>query len=356
MYGTLTGDVSRSGNTVTLSSLRCTFTAAGAWGTDSGYWCAIYSGDTELSRDTTLIMNSGSGYMDLPNCSVTVSGSATSYTFNFRTADGYRVNFTVSFSANTPSGLSLSNVVPGVNEVTFALSVTNWNGTPGEFEFSLGNSTTISQGLRIPRKLEEATTSSLSATATISNSSQHTGSSFSIEPNTTYYAFGYATNSGGATAEISGYTSVVTLAAVPAVDVSSVTDNSATLSYSAAADGGVYDKTIQYSLDGTSWQTAATITGGSAVSSTFVISGLSAGTTYNVRTRVSTTAGTTAGSTITVTTSAPVQSCKLFGSVGNVSKKTVKWLGSVGGRSKYIIKIYASVNGKTKLVFEDPYA
>lgn len=125
MYATLTGNVSRSGNTVTLSSLYCTCSSASAWGTDAGIVFMLQnSGGGELTRHTGLTMNSGSGGFSFNNVSVGVGASTTSYAFRFYCSDGYTVSFTVSF----PSG-------------AYSFSAT---GTGVTFDVSLGGSSVAS--------------------------------------------------------------------------------------------------------------------------------------------------------------------------------------------------------------------
>lgn len=340
MCGTLTGDVSRSGNTVTLSSLRCTFTAAGAWGTDSGYWCAIYSGDAELSRNTALVMNSGSGSMDLPNCGVTVSDSATSHTFNFRTSDGYRVNFTVSFSANVtaPTGLSLSNIVPSSESITATVSVSGWGGT--------GDASTRYRELSIcadrsisTRKFNLIYGNTMSSTITVSNEVGQAGT-LTLVPNTRYYATMYATNGTYHTGN-TAFTEVATLAKAPTINLESTNGDSATFSYSTEADGGFYDKNIEYSLDGgETWTTALTITGGSATSGTFTVEGLTSGNTYDIKVRAKTTSGSSESPTIVFVAGGEVNG------VGADGKQIVGILGSVDGVATSIVGILGSINKK----------
>lgn len=128
MYGTLTGNVGRSGNTVTLSGLNLSMTAAGAWGTDNNWWARIYSGDSQLCNASGLTMNNGSGSKGLPNASVSVGASATSHTFNLRTSDGNRVNFTVTFpsGASPPTGPAVSVGTITWNTINITGSVTSW--------------------------------------------------------------------------------------------------------------------------------------------------------------------------------------------------------------------------------------
>lgn len=136
IWGTLTGNVSRSGNTVTLSSLTLSMTAASAWGTDNNWWVRIYSGDTQLSGASGLSFNSGSASKGIPNASVGVSAAATSHTFNLRTSDGNRVNFTVSFPSGaytfkaTGTGVTFDVTLGSTSVASDTSSYTNSNVNP----------------------------------------------------------------------------------------------------------------------------------------------------------------------------------------------------------------------------------
>ena len=322
-YVTLTGDASRSGNTVTLSNLnvsvRVTYVYSVYGETQTYYIADSSSSTTQLSTTGSFgfDFNDGPNHtqnLSMSNMSFSVSTSQTSKTLYLRAVgnEDAQIPFTVTFPAGTsaPEGLAISNVVPGTNSVTATWSVDVWNGTPGTFECDLGNSTTTTSGLRVPRYYTEVETSSLTTTQTLSASSSHTGGTFTISPNTQYFLFGYATNSNGDVAEYTDYYPFVTLAEAPTVSVSSVDSTSVTVAYTTASGGGYYAQNIQYSLDGgTTWVTADTVASGTtaATSGTYTITGLTPGTTYSIQTRVSTTAGTTTGSTLTaITTSAEV--------------------------------------------------
>lgn len=182
MTGTLTGNVGRSGNTVTLSSLSCTFKATSAWGTDSGYWSAIYNGNTQLTRSNGLSMSNGTGSKSYSNVSITVGAADTSHQFNFRTSDGKTVYFTVYF----PSGQT-EPATPTISAVLNAdetVSVT-WGTT------NLGNPTGT---VKLYGDTNADPSTELASKSTTGNTTfTHTG----LNPGTTYYYKAYASNSVG---------------------------------------------------------------------------------------------------------------------------------------------------------------
>lgn len=339
------GNWSWSGSTISLSNMRLWFTLSGA-----GYASGVTDNVTVTggSAQTVTWNFSGSSTSNIVSLNNTSFNSSTGRATINCVIDGEN---TGSYGINLPTAFSLSNIIPGTDSITATWSVGNWYSTPGTFECSLGNDTTYGSGLKQPRRYIEVSTSSLSTTQTISNSSAYSSGGFTISPNSRYYLFGYATNASNFTSEL-GYTSVVTLPPAPTLSLDSTTSDTVTLNYSTVADGGYHSKQIQYSLDGSTWTTGATVAGASASSGSFTITNLSAGTTYNIQTRVTTPSGSTAGTTVVATTSAPVTPAKLYGSVNGQTKQIVKLYGSVNGQTKQIVKLYGSVNGLTRLVYE----
>ena len=171
-----------------------------------------------------------------------------------------------------------------------------------------------------------------------------------LNANTKYYYRSRAKNTADLWSSYSSDVTGVTKAKAATVTLNAYTTNSITIYYSAEADGGEYNRTLEYSLDGSTWLTATTFSDGSAHTGTFTITGLSHSTAYTVQTRMTTTAGSTAGDSISVTTQ-PI--AKLYGSVNNQAKQIQKMYGPVNGARKKIVKIYGSVNGSAKLIYED---
>lgn len=126
---------------------------------------------------------------------------------------------------------------------------------------------------------------------------------FSLTPNTKYYYRSRAKSSVGWSSYSADATTVTYSGFVNStVAVSDYAATSITVGYTTRAGGGVYAQNIQYSLDGgTNWTTAKTYAAGTTASQTgsFNITGLTAGTTYTINTRVSTTVGNLDGPTLT---------------------------------------------------------
>ena len=262
----------------------------------------------------------------------------------------YYFKFSCPWDSGTAYYTSTSGTVPSANvaPTTPTVSVAS-NNTSNSLDITWGTSS-----FGYPTSGTAYIYSGTSASPTqMQYSKTTTGNSLwtntNLTANTLYYYRARAKNTADLWSSYSADATGVVKAATATVSLSSYDSASATISYSASADGGYYDRYIQYSLDGTNWSNAVTITGGSADSGTFTVSGLNPSTSYTIRTRMTTTAGSLNGSSISVTTKAAVA---LYGSVNGQTKKIAKLYGSVNGETKLIKKLYASVNGVTKKVYE----
>lgn len=364
-YAYVSGTVNRNNNTVTLTSLEYQFTAANAYATGLDEVIYIRANDnaTVLSTTGTRWNFSGgtSPVLNLYNTNgVTVAATTTSYTFYLASSDGSSIPFTVEFSSggSGPSGGSITNVSNTSTSFTATISLTTWGsgGTQKKKQLRVYKypDSVVIQGL--PYYYAEDLTSSLSETFTVNNNSSTLHDpQFTIGPNGAYDIGLYADD--GIYMYRLDYASNPIVIPPPAATISSggSTDTTITVNYSAVADNGYYDKTIECSIDGgTTWVTIGTVTGGGASTGSYSFTGLTPNTTYTVQTRTTTPAGSTAGTSIAITTTGV--RATLYGSAGGQSKKIVKLYGSVNGQSRLIKKLYASVGGVTKLVFEDPDA
>ena len=339
-----------SGTSATISiQFRRTSSWTGTWYDNSATLtfngqtkAAAYNYSGTVGTSWVTIVSNISGY--------TISSSGGTYSWTFSNPSGGTLgcsgDIKISAQATAPYGGEITSVTPGTDSFTMTGGVASMGtgGTQTAVQLIVLNGAYTQSG--IPQRYESFNT--LTATKTVSNASPADNGGITITPNKLFYLGVYA-NNGILDYRFDGG-SAVTLAEAPTLTVASAAGNSAVINYSASADGGEYDKTIEYSLDGgTTWQTGTTISGGSAATGTFTISGLIPGTANSVQTRVTTTAGSTLGATLSIT---PIAVCKLYGSVGGQTKKIKKLYCSVGGQSKRVKKLYASVGGVTKLVFE----
>lgn len=330
---TLTGNVSRSGNTVTLSSLYCSTAAANAWGTDSGTVFMIKNNSGgELTRHTGITMNNGGGGFSFNNVSVSVGASTTSYTFKFYCSDnGADHNFTVTFPAGqsapaTPTCTASSNSATLVNVTWGTTNLGNPAGIVSLYEGTTNNPTEL---------MYSKTTTGTS----VFGRDQRTA-------NTTYYYKATASNSVGTVS--SAVTSATTYpAGINSVSVST-TDTTATFSIDCANSGNALTTTLQKSHNaGATWVDIATDVQGTTV--THTETNLTPETLYTAYFRVTTTAGSSASVSKSYSTQ---PKSKFYGSVNGQTKRITKLYGSVNGQTKKITKLYGSVNGVTKLIYK----
>ena len=331
IYADLTGTVTRSGNTVTLSGMTLSLTSRYS----NSYGTGPYS--FTVNGTTTSFTVSASGYSlgsySLNSTSFSVSTSQTSASVSWSSYDGNSGSFTVSFSAggSAPSGGYINglsavwnNTAGEIQVSTTSAGVTNTGGSAlTALSWLLTESPYVSGIARVQRGL-----TSNGASSTLSNSLNAWGAdTIDVGPNKLLYAGLYAVN------DIGNYryqgNSIVTPAAPLQIVGYSIDKTSATLSYATIADGGYYNKTLEYSTDGgTTWITIATATGGSVATGTFTITGLTADTQYTIKTRVTTTAGSTVSPDITFTTKS-TKNTAFYVPAGGEAKKTQILYGSV---------------------------
>lgn len=174
IYGTLTGDVSRSGNTVTLSNmyLNVSFRYS-AYG--SGSYTFYVNG-----TPTTWTMDAASPSHSLNNTSFNVTASQTSATVSWTGSDGYAGTFSVSFPSGVvkPNTPTISTSVIDSHTIAVTWGTTSF-GVPSTGTIYLYGDTSSTPTTQISSKTTTGNT-----TFTFSN----------LTPNTTYYFRSRATN------------------------------------------------------------------------------------------------------------------------------------------------------------------
>lgn len=336
LIGTLTGDVSRSGNTVTLYNMNLSIRATySSWGSD--YYTFTVNG---TNTGATVYANGyDMGSYGLNSTSFSVSTTQTSADVGWSTSDGYSGSFTVWFSSgvSSPSTPSVSVQEIYTDGAKFSVSISSYGNPSGEYNryIEAGILNQNSYGNSYRYSIAYRTTS---ANIIVNNASSTGSNPLTIRPNTRYWYGGWATNTQANSSTVSGQ--FVTKAKAAIITPSQIGTDFATFLYSTEADGGYYNKTIQYSIDGgTTWTTIATVSGGSAASGAFTVSNLTAGTRYNLQTRVTTTSGTTNGTVVPFVAKTGLVTA-FYGSANNQSVKTIDLYGSVNGESKGIAKLY----------------
>ena len=252
---------------------------------DAPYW---YTGTVD---STWREIDSASGF------TVPLSGGTFTWVFNnplSASVLGCSGTITIGSQTSPPTGLSVSLVEKYTDGAKFNVSVSSYGNPSSASGRYIEAAILGTSSYGAPYRFSTASNTSSSA-ITVKNSGS---GSLTVQPNTRYYYGAYANNTQLSTNKVQGQ--FVTLAPSPTVTVGSVSGNSATINYSTVADGGVYDKTIQYSTDGgTTWQTGATVTGGSAQSGSFTIDNLPGGEN-TVLVRTNTTSGSDSPISITI--------------------------------------------------------
>ena len=338
----VSGNISRNGTTVTLTSISCYLYAA-----NGGHWYAASPrtwglrapGGEAVSTSVPYSPSAGSRTFSLPNLSFYLASSSTSCTMYVTGPDG-SFAFTlggIPQGAVAPSGLNVS--ISSVADTGATMKVTlNSYGTPSSnanryIEASIMGQSTYGGKYRYATK--KAVTS---ATITVNNNSATNSSNpLTIVPNTQYWYGAYATNTALSTSMVKG-TFITLPAYISDVVVNDVGGGNVTVSVVHASEGSATTAYTEYSYNQTDWTT---------VQDTFNLTVHKATTIY-VRRRNST--GTTPVRTVSIV---PATTVKLYGSVNNQAKEIRKLYGSVNGKAVRIRKLYGSVNGRSKLIFEE---
>ena len=338
----ITGNISRNGTSVTLSSISCHL-----YSTNGGYWYAADPRTWGLRApggeavSTSVSYSASSSYRDfsLPNLTFYLDINATSAWMNVTGPDG-SFGFTlggIPVGAVAPSGLDVSISSAADTGATFSVSLSSY-GTPSGEANRYIEAAIMGQSTYGGKYRYDTAKAKTSATITVNNSSKtNSSNSLTIVPNTQYWYGAYATNTVMSTSTVKG-TFITLPAYISDVTVNDVGGGEVTVSVIHASEGTATTAYTEYSYNQTDWTT---------VQDTFSLTVHSATTIY-VRRRNST--GTTPVRTVSIV---PATTVKLYGSVNNQAKEIRKLYGSVNGKAVRIRKLYGSVNGRSKLIFEE---
>lgn len=336
----ITGNISRNGTTVTLTSISCRLYAAngGYWhAADPRTWGLRAPGGEAVSTSVSYSASTGSRTFSLPNLSFYLDVSSTSCTMYVTGPDG-SFAFTlggIPQGAVAPSGLDVT--LSSVQDTGATMRVTlNSYGTPSSeanryIEASIMGQSTYGG------KYRYGTSKATKSDTIIVNNNSATNSSnpLTIVPNTQYWYGAYATNTVMSTSTVKG-TFITLPAYISDVTVNDVGNGEVVISVLHASEGTADTVYTEYSYNQTDW---------TVIQETFRLT-LHSATTLYVRRRNST--GTTPVRTVSIV---PATTVKLYGSVNNQAKEIRKLYGSVNGKAVRIRKLYGSVNGRSKLIF-----
>lgn len=336
----ITGNISRNGTSVTLSSISCHL-----YSTNGGYWYAADPRTWGLRApggeavSTSVSYSASSSYRDfsLPNLTFYLDINATSAGMNVTGPDGW-FGFTLSGipqGAVAPSGLSVSISSIADTGATFSVSLSSY-GTPSSADGRYIEASIMGQSTYGGKYRYDIAKNKANSTITVTNSSKTNSSNpLTIVPNTQYWYGAYATNTSLSISKVQG-TFTTLPAYITSITANDVGQGEVYFTVNHASEGSADTVVTELSYDQNTWQT---------VSDEFNLS-LSKQTTLYVRR--SNNSGSTPIFSISVTPSTRV---KLYGSVNNQAKEIKKLYGSINGQSVQIRKLYASVNGRSKLIF-----
>ena len=344
----VSGNISRNGTTVTLTSISCYLYAAngGHWyAADPRTWGLRAPGGEAVSTSVPYSPSAGSRTFSLPNLSFYLDILATSCTMYVTGPDG-SFAFTlggIPQGAVAPSGLNVSISSIADTGVSFSVSLSSY-GTPSSTDGRYIEASIMGQSTYGGKYRYDIAKNKASSTITVNNSSKTNSSNpLTIVPNTQYWYGAYATNTSLSISKVQG-TFVTRPAYITSITANDVGQGEVYFTVNHAAEGSANTVVTELSYDQQTWQT---------VSDEFNLS-LSEQTTLYVRR--SNNSGSTPIFSISVTPSTRV---KLYGSVNNQAQEIKKLYGSVNGQSVRIRKLYASVNGRSKLIFvesNDPWS
>ena len=344
----VSGDISRNGTTVTLTSISCYLYAAngGYWyAADPRTWGLRAPGGEAVSTSVPYSPSAGSRTFSLPNLSFYLDILATSCTMYVTGPDG-SFAFTlggIPQGAVAPSGLSVSISSIADTGASFSVSLSSY-GTPSSADGRYIEASIMGQSTYGGKYRYDIAKNKASSTITVNNSSKTNSSNpLTIVPNTQYWYGAYATNTSLSISKVQG-TFVTRPAYITSITANDVGQGEVYFTVNHAAEGSANTVVTELSYDQKTWQT---------VSDEFNLS-FSEQTTLYVRR--SNNSGSTPIFSISVTPSTRV---KLYGSVNNQAQEIKKLYGSVNGQSVRIRKLYASVNGRSKLIFvesNDPWS
>ena len=338
----ITGNISRNGTSVTLSSISCHL-----YSTNGGYWYAAdprtwglrAPGGEAVSTSVSYAASTSYRDFSLPNLTFYLDINATSAWMNVTGPDG-SFGFTlggIPQGAVAPSGLNVSISSIADTGASFSVSLSSY-GTPNSADGRYIEAAIMGQSTYGGKYRYDIAKNKVSSKITVNNNSKTNSSNpLTIVPNTQYWYGAYATNTSLSISKVQG-TFITLPAYITSITANDVGQGEVYFTVNHASEGSANTVVTELSYDQETWQT---------VSDEFNLS-LSEQTTLYVRR--SNNSGSTPVFSISV---APSTRVKLYGSVNNQSKEIKKLYGSVNGQSVRIRKLYASVNGRSKLIFAE---
>lgn len=316
--------------TIVCPSMGYGSTVTAYYKLNSGSWVSA----GEITENETITAN------------ITGLTAGTSYTptvkFTNVSGDSPSITGTAATTWKAPATPVVSNVSPGKDSLTATVTIANY-GVPSDaadrhIELEVGPA----NGSTSYRYANQ--TAVLTKAFTVDNNSSATSGAPTLTPNTKYAYRGVARNTKVNVS--SSWVQFITKPDAPTATATAVNPFGATFRISAPAQGTAATLTAYYKVGSGSWVSAGTIAQGGYVDVN--LTNLSPETTYSITTKITNSTGDSATSSLSITTPGAY---KFYGSVQELSERTIKMYGSVNGSSKEAVKLYGSTNGVTKRIF-----
>lgn len=365
--GTLTGNVTRSGNTVTLSGMNLALN-----------WSSVpagfgYDADVSFTVNGTPTSRRIAAYTTtsyaLNNTSLTVGSTATSANISWSSSDNYSGSFTITFPSGStkPSGLSVKYNSCTWNSISITSSVTSWGtgytGTPNLEQIVIQSSATGSNWTSTGRSVKQNATSSLSSTQSVSNTNKtfDLSGGINIRGCTSFKVGAWASTSagdGGSNAfdNTVRYTPPAPLQTLSKASESYAGNNKSNVTVSVTGGNSTNNNNVsvstqyRYSTNGgsswTAWAQAGTGTPWTAKTATFQVP---CNTSIKVEARQ--VYQSQASEVKSLTFTSMKTPARLYVPVSSKSKLARKAYIGINGQSEKVLKIYKGVNGQSKLVY-----
>ena len=358
--GTLTGNVSRSGNTVTLSGMNLAL----SWPPyASGTWSVSF---TVNGTTTSRSMSANTANFGVNNTSFGVGATETSHTVGWSSSDGYSGSFVVTFpsGATSPSGGSVTYNSCTWNSVNITSKVSSWgsgySGTPNLEQIVVNSGATSSNWQTKGRIVKQNATSGTSSTQSVTNANASLvlDGGITVKGCTSFkVAMWGSTNIGNTNAfdNTTRYTPPAPLQSFIVGTQSYAGNNRANIPLTIVGGTSTNNNNVnvdfQYRTNINNQGWGAWTSMGSGTPWTSKTATITVACNASVQAQARQVYQSQASETKSVSTTAIKAPATTYVSVNGKSKKAQKAYISVGGKAKKVTKIYTSVNGKSKLVY-----
>lgn len=363
--GTLTGNVVRSGNTVTLSGMSLALS-----------WPPLSSGSYTVTftingTATTRLLTANSSTFAVNNTSFTVGTTDTSRVVSWSTNDGYSGSFTVTFPSGStaPSGLSVTYNSCTWNSVSITSSLTSWgSGTVRRNieQIVVQSSATAanweSTGRLVKQNIVQANVFSSTQSVSNSNYTLSLDGGINIRGCTSFKVAAYASTGNDGASDYIGvgvfsntvhYTPPAPLQSITASSSTTTTAGTALVSATIIGGNSTNNNSVtvttqyRYRINNGAWSNWTSAGSGLPWSA----QSISFSAAYNSSVTIQARQLYQSQYSEVKEYSFTVVRAPLYGSVAGRARKINKLYVSVNGQARAVTKLYGSVNGRAVRIF-----